>query len=287
MNSEARLRIVLLITFVFMIVEVIAGYISNSLALLADAGHMLNDVISITLAILAISLSKLPATRKRSFGYKRMEVFAGLINGVGLLGIGVYIIIEAVLRFNDIDKVVIDGQLMFSVAIIGLLINIIAVYLLLPSKDEGINIAGAFYHVVADVLGSLAAIIAGIGILFWNWVWLDLVASIMVSLLILKSGQSITVKAVKILSEECPDEIDLEKTIGEIASLSNVKEVHDIHAWRITDGLDVLTLHLTVYENSNQDEILHQSRIIAEEHGFHHVTIQVELIPCIMNPDCN
>ena len=273
---RSKLWYVFGMTFMFMIIEAVVGILSNSLALLADAGHMLNDVLSLLLSLFAISLSTFKSSSKFTFGYKRVEVLSGLANGVSLLLISFFIIKEAISRLNDIDNLQIQGGFVMLVAFIGLIVNILAIYLVLPEKEGSINIEGAYHHIVADALGSVAALIAGLGILLFNAMWLDLVASTLVALLIIKSGLSITLRSLNILIQASPKGIDLEVIKTNILALDGVKEIHDFHAWRVTDGMDVLTAHIIVDNENITQTIKNQAVIIATDEGFHHTTFQVE-----------
>ncbi len=275
-----RLWIVLSFTTIFMFVEAIVGYWSGSLALLADAGHMLNDVFSISLAIMGIHIARGKSTAQRTFGFKRVEVFSALLNGVSLLVIAYFIIREAINRLQYIDSLQIMGPLVMGTAIVGLIINIIGMKLLQSASEESINVAGAYHHVVADMLGSIAALIAGIGIFLWDAMWLDLLASSFVALMVAKSGLMITKKAVIILLEAAPDDKEIEKILEELENIDGVVAVHDFHAWRVTDGLDVLTAHMRVDKNVNQDAVLEKSLQIAKDHGFSHSTFQLEFEKC-------
>ncbi len=283
MNSlpRSRLRIVFTITFLFMIVEAVVGFIANSLALIADAGHMLNDVISIALALIAIHLSGRKNTKPElTYGYKRVEVLSGLINGVSLILIGGYIIKEAIERTVAAEPIEIQGKLMLTVAFIGLLVNIIGILLLKEKKDDSINMEGAYEHIMADLLGSVAAIIAGIGIILYNAYWLDIVASVIVSILVLRSGIKITIKAVNILIEAIPDGFNIHDLKNELLSIDGVDGIYDLHAWRLTDGLDIVTAHINIYDETMYQQVRNTSTEIAKTHGFHHITFQIETQPC-------
>jgi cobalt-zinc-cadmium efflux system protein len=279
MVARRRLAIVLIVTFLFMFVEITIGFLANSLTLIADAGHMLNDVISISLALVAIKISSFKSTQKQTFGYKRVEVLSGLINGLSLIAVGGYVIFEALSRFQDLDSLEINGSLMLGTAFIGLLVNIGGVYVLRPS--DSLNVEGAYQHLIADLLGSVAAIIAGIGIIFWETMWLDLIASSVVSILILKSGSSISIKATRILLikatrillESSPEGIDISQVIERFQEVTGVIEIHDFHAWRITQNWDMIMAHIHLQEISN-------------EFGFNHPTFQIEFVPCNVFPDC-
>ncbi|MHA2091682.1 MAG: cation diffusion facilitator family transporter [Candidatus Kariarchaeaceae archaeon] len=286
MVARRRLAIVLIVTFLFMFVEIIIGFLANSLTLIADAGHMLNDVISISLALVAIKISSFKSTQKQTFGYKRVEVLSGLINGLSLIAVGGYVIFEALSRFQDLDSLEINGSLMLGTAFIGLLVNIGGVYVLRPASSDSLNVEGAYQHLIADLLGSVAAIIAGIGIIFWETMWLDLIASSVVSILILKSGSSISIKATRILLESSPEGIDISQVIERFQEVTGVIEIHDFHAWRITQNWDMIMAHIVVEEEQNTQQILIHLQEISNEFGFNHPTFQIEFVPCNVFPDC-
>ncbi len=275
-----RLWIVLIFTTTFMFVETIAGYISGSLALLADAGHMLNDVFSISLAIVGIYIARQKSTAKQTFGFKRVEVFSALLNGISLLAISYFIIQEAIKRLHSLETLEIIGPVVMTIAVVGLIINLVAMKLLASASEQSINVAGAYHHVIADMLGSVAALIAGVGIYLWNATWLDLAASSVVAAMVANSGFTITKKALSILLESAPEDKEVDKLLDELKKIEGVVAVHDFHAWRVTDGLDILTAHICVGRNVNQDQVLQKSLEIAKDHGFEHSTFQLELEEC-------
>ncbi|MHA2251698.1 MAG: cation diffusion facilitator family transporter [Candidatus Kariarchaeaceae archaeon] len=291
MNApKSRLWLVFILTFIFMLVEAIFGYLANSLALISDAGHMLSDVASILLALFAMHLSSKRSTSNLTFGYKRVEVLSGLVNGLSLLFIAGFIVIEAVDRFGNLDELNIQGGTVILVATLGLIVNIMGIYLLLPEKDGSINISGAYHHIIADTLGSLAAMIAGIGILLYRAYWLDLVVSILVSMLIIKNGLSISIKSLKILIQASPEGVDVDQVKTDLEAIHGVTEVYDFHIWRVTDGLDVLTAHILIDSNGscenpltspcNAEKIKLTAIQISQTHGLHHATFQIECNPC-------
>ncbi len=283
---KSRLWMVFLLTIAFMFVEAIVGYFSGSLVLLADAGHMLNDAASIAMALLAIHLASKKSTYQQTFGYKRVEVISAMANGVSLIAIAGYIVREAIVRAQSFDDLEIRSIPLIVTAALGLLVNMGGLYLLRPAKEDSINVEGAYQHVMADLFGSIGAIVAGLGIYLWEATWLDLLASVVVSLLILKSGINISVHAFRILLETSPPGIDIQLVIADLEGVEGVSTVHDFHAWRITNGLDVITAHLIIEESANSKQILLESRRIAEDHGFHHTTFQLDLLPCDRFADC-
>jgi cobalt-zinc-cadmium efflux system protein len=263
-----------------MIVEVITGLLANSLALLADAGHMLNDIISLAFSLIAIHLSTKKSNSKFTFGYKRVEVFSGLINGFSLIIIAGYIIKEAFERLLSSDEIIVEGALVIGVGFVGLLVNIVGIYILESEKEGSINIEGAYQHIMADLLGSVAALIAGVGIVLFGAYWLDAVASVAVSALILKSGISISKRAVRILIEATPEGADLDLIISELKEIHGVVDIHDFHAWRVTDGFDLLTAHVIVTSYDMSELIKTTAAAISRNHGFNHSTFQIEQDLC-------
>ncbi len=276
---KSRLWIVLFITTFFMFVEVIGGILSNSLALLADAGHMLNDVASIMLSLFAIYMSGKSGSLNLTYGFKRIEVLSGLINGISLLSIAIFIIRESIDRFFN-EKLEINGSMMLIIAFIGLLVNIGGIFLLTEEKEGSINIEGAYHHIIADALGSIAAIIAGIGIILFRAYWLDLLASTIVAILVFKSGFSLTKRAILILMEAKPDHVNMDDLVEDLLAIDDVLEICDLHSWRITDGMDAFTAHLVTENIDNYDRIKNRAIDIVKKKGFQHITIQMEQKAC-------
>ncbi len=277
---RSKLWIVLIITLLFLIVEVAVGYLANSLALIADAGHMLNDVISLIFAIIAIYLSSKKSNSQFTFGYKRVEILSGFVNGLSLLFIAGYIIKEAVLRIININDIEVEGSLVLIVGFLGLLVNFVGLKLLETEKEHSINVEGAYQHIIADLLGSIGALIAGIGIILFRAYWLDAVTSFIISLLILRSGLSITKRSIKILIQATPEGVDLDQIRGEIQAIHGVVEIHDFHAWRVTDGFDLLTAHLIVTSYDMSELIKNTAAVVSRNHGFNHTTFQIEQDLC-------
>jgi cobalt-zinc-cadmium efflux system protein len=277
-TNQKALFISFLIIAGFMIVEAIGGYLSNSLTLLSDAGHMLSDAISLGLSFAAIVIgNKVAANGRKTFGYKRFEILAALFNGVLLLIISVWIIIEAISRMAH-PATVASGEMMF-IAVIGLLVNILVARILMQGeKDENLNVRSAFLHVIGDLLGSVGAIVASALIMFFGWGIADPIASMIVSLLILKSGWGVTRDSINVLMEAKPDNLDLEEIHDRIKELDGVQGIHDLHVWTITSGFLSLSCHLTVTEGVNRDEILKKVEQLLSEYHLEHSTIQIESI---------
>lgn len=260
----------------FMIIEVIGGIVTNSLALLSDAGHMLSDAAALGLSFFAIKLGQRKATISKTYGYKRFEIIAAALNGLTLILISIYIFIEAYQRFQDPPEVQSMGML--SISVLGLLVNIGAAFILMSGdKDENLNVRSAFLHVIGDMLGSVGAIIAALLIYFFEWGIADPIASVIVALLIIVSGWRVTKDSLHILMEGAPTNIEAEEIKAALMTLPNVKNVHDLHVWSITSGMPMLTCHVSVTDGSSHDAVLHQAqKTLHDQFGIDHCTIQVE-----------
>jgi cobalt-zinc-cadmium efflux system protein len=265
-----------------MFVEVVGGILSGSLALLADAAHMLTDAASIALALVAMWIANRPAAAGSTFGFYRTEVLAALLNTLSLWLIAGWIFFEAYHRFFDTPEV--EGPLLLGVGAIGLLVNIAAAWVLHRAAGESLNVEGAFQHVLADMMGSFGVIISGILILSFaegnaTWYIVDPIMSVLIGLLILRVSWGLFMRVFRVLLEGTPDNIDLYYICSEMEEVEGVTLVHDVHAWTITSGYDAFTAHVFVSptQAGRQEEILKQLRKIAYDHGLTHVTIQVEL----------
>ncbi|WP_042353998.1 cation diffusion facilitator family transporter [Bacillus rubiinfantis] len=274
-NKKALLSAFLLIA-AFMIVEVIGGLLTNSLALLSDAGHMLSDAAALGLSFFAIRLGEKQVSQEKTYGYKRFEIIAAALNGLTLLAISLFIFYEALQRFFAPPEVQSTGML--TISVIGLVVNIVAAWILMKGdKDENLNVRSAFLHVIGDMLGSVGAIIAALLIMFFGWGIADPIASVIVAVLILISGWRVTKDSFHILMEGAPTEIDGNEVKAALGKIPLVKEVHDLHIWTITSGYPVLSCHITIADNGIHDDILAQSQKILHDH-FHieHSTVQIE-----------
>ena len=275
--SKRSLSISLALITIYMLVEVVGGLISGSLALLADAGHMLTDSAAIGLALLAIWVSGRPASIEQTFGFHRTEILAAMLNALSLWLIVSLIFFEASRRFDDANDV--DGGLMLVVGAVGLVVNLAAAWALHRSAGESLNVEGAFLHVIADLLGSVAVVTAGILVMGFGWNIADPIFGIVIGVLILASSLRLLWKVVHVLMEGTPAHLDLHLLCQKMEELEGVTGVHDIHAWSITTGYDALSAHVTadvaVMENPNL--VLQRLRDIASsEFGIAHVTIQLE-----------
>lgn len=287
-NNKKVLFLSFLLITAFMIVEVIGGLYTNSLALLADAGHMLSDAIALGLALFAFKIGEKAASSSKTYGYKRFEILAAFLNGLTLLIIAITIIWEAIQRFTAPPEVASSGML--AVAVIGLIINIAVAFILMSGGDVkgNLNLRGAFLHVIGDLLGSIGAIIAGLLMIFFGWTIADPIASLVVAVLILISGYRITKDAVHVLMEGKPDFINLDDIREELLKLPSVKSLHDLHSWSITSDFPALTVHLVVTEEANRDELLIEAKSLLKQ-KFHisHSTIQMESVKLSLDEPCN
>ncbi len=277
--NKKTLAISLAIITAYMIVEVIGGLITNSLALLADAGHMLSDAISLFIALLAFTFSSKVADYGKTYGYKRFEILAAVINGATLILIAAYIIYEAVERFRNPPGIASRGMLI--VAFVGLMVNVIVAWIMMRGSDvkENLNMRGAYLHVISDMLGSVGAIIAALLIMFFDWGWADPLASVIVAVLVLRSGYLVTKSSVHVLMEGTPDNVEIEKVTEKILKTGGINGIHDLHIWTITSGLNALTCHAVVDEKMTileSEAMLRKIEHDLEHLNIHHVTIQLE-----------
>lgn len=273
--DRRALTVVLALTATFMVAEVAGGLLTGSLALLADAGHMLSDTFSVALALLAFWLADRPATPDRSFGYKRAEILAALFNGVTLVAISIWIFIEAYRRILEPPEIL--GGWMMVVAVAGLLVNVVAALILSRSEGESLNMQGALRHVLADLLGSVGAISAALIIILTGWRYADPIVSALIGVLVLASSWRLLRDSVGILLEMSPPGVDANEVGRRMASVPGVREVHDLHVWTITSGFPALAAHVLV----GQEEDCHARRrdleaVLREEYGIEHTTLQVD-----------
>lgn len=274
-NKKALLLAFLLIAS-FMLVEVAGGIMTNSLALLSDAGHMLSDAAALGLSYFAIRLGEKKATPGKTYGYKRFEIIAAALNGLTLVAISIYIFVEAFQRFRNPPQVQSMGMLVISV--IGLLVNIAAAYILMKGdKEENLNVRSAFLHVLGDMLGSAGAIAAALLIYFFDWGIADPIASVAVAILIIISGWRVMKDSFHILMEGAPIQIDSAKLRAALLSIPSVEDVHDLHIWSVTSGLPMLSCHIAISGNGEHDVVLRKAQtLLHDKFGIDHSTIQVE-----------
>lgn len=274
-KNQRRLAWTLGLVVVYMFAEIIGGWMANSLALMADAGHMLSDAASLAMSLFALWIAKKPRTDERTFGYYRAEILAALVNGTTLGAMSIYIFYEAFQRFGEPPQV--QGPLMMGVAIGGLFINLAGLWILHGGKSDSLNVRGAWLHVLGDTLGSVGAIVAGALIWTVGWNWVDPVASIIIAVLILYSSWELLRETVAVLMESAPGHIDVDEVRGAIVECDGVEEVHDLHVWSITSGMVSLSAHVVVDDAVAYSACLKEIRqMLDDEYGIGHTTIQIE-----------
>ena len=273
--GRRSLWVVLVITGAFMLVELAGGLIANSLALLADAGHMFTDVGAIALSLFALWFAQRPAGPAKTFGYLRFEILAALLNGATLIVLSVFIFIEAFQRFRE--PAIIDGPLMLGVATVGLLVNIGAALVLHGASSHSLNVRGAYLHVLGDLLGSVGAIAAAIVILTTGWNAADPLISILVGALLLASSWKLVRESVDVLLEAVPRHLDVAAVGSALMSVRGVDDVHDLHVWTLTSGYLAMSVHAVVADPAENQRVLEEIRSCARERfGIGHVTVQIE-----------
>ena len=270
-----RLVIVLAMVVGFMVVEIVGGLLTNSLALLADAGHMFTDAAGVGLALLAIQFARRPATSGKSFGYYRLEIFAAVVNAVILFGVAGYILYEAIQRFADPPQVI--GLPMLGVAAVGLVINVISMRLLQAGAQNSINLRGAYLEVLGDLLGSVAVIFAGVVIILTGWSPIDPIASVVIAGLILPRTWSLLREAVDVLLQATPKGVDLDEVRRHLLRAEDVDEVHDLHAWTLTSGINVVSAHVVMRRGADPAKVLDEvCACLTDDFDMEHSTIQLE-----------
>jgi cobalt-zinc-cadmium efflux system protein len=273
-SRPGRLWVAMGLALLYMVAEIAGGLAANSLALLADAGHMLTDVAALGLSLFAIWISRRPATVRRTYGYHRVEILAALANGATLVVISVLIVAEAYRRWAHPPEV--RGGLMLAVAGGGLLVNLISLAVLHGGRNESLNIRGAWLHVVTDTLGSVQAIVAAALIGTLRWYWADPVASVLIGGLVVASAWGLVRESLDVLMEAAPRGLELEQVEAAITDVDGVSAVHDLHVWTITSGFVALSAHVTVVPGCDDGVLWRIRSTLGERFGITHSTIQVE-----------
>ncbi|MGQ4435817.1 cation diffusion facilitator family transporter [Streptomyces sp. SAS_260] len=276
---RGRLRVALGITITVMVVEVVGGLLADSLALIADAAHMATDALGLGMALLAIHFANRPAAGNRTFGYARAEILAALANCLLLLGVGGYVLYEAIQRF--VTPADTEGGLTIVFGLIGLVANMISLTLLVRGQKESLNVRGAFLEVAADALGSLAVIIAAVVILTTGWQAADPIASLAIGLMIVPRTLKLLRETLDVLLESAPKDVDMQDVRSHILALDGVEDVHDLHAWTITSGMPVLSAHVVVRSDVlnaiGNEKMLHELQGCLGDHfDVEHCTFQLE-----------
>jgi len=278
-RHRRRLIAVLAVSAGVFVLQVIGGLLSGSLALLADAGHVLTDSTGLIIALIAASLAARPATPNRTFGLQRVEILAALSNGLLLVGIAVWVLIQAVQRWSEPEQV--DSDLMLGVAVVGAVANTAGLLILRGGKDESLNLRGAYLEVLGDLIGSIAVIVAAVVIAVTGWVRADAVASLAIVVLILPRAWSLLRDVVDVLLEAAPKGVDLAMVREHIRTLPGVVDVHDLHAWTITSGVPVLSAHVVVDDaclaEGRSGEVLDRlGECLGHHFDVEHCTFQLE-----------
>jgi cobalt-zinc-cadmium efflux system protein len=274
-ENEGRLFFVLLLTGAFLIVEIAAGLFTNSLALLADAGHMLADVAGVGLALIAIRLGRRPANLAKTYGYYRLEMLAALVNGLLLLVISGYILVEAYRRFSDPPEF--NGAVTLVVAALGLLVNLVSAFWLHDAQKTSLNMRGAYLEVVSDFLGSVAVMVSAAVFLITGFELIDVLASIFIGVFILPRTWSLLDQAVHVLLEGAPRDVDLEVVREHILEVEGVTGVHDLHVWNLTSGMNVMSAHVVIEQGVSGQQVLDQLNTCLGGHfDIEHSTFQIE-----------
>ena len=274
-HSRRRLLLAFVSQLIFFVVELVGGLLTNSLALLADAGHMLSDVAALGLSLLALVYAGKPPTAKKTYGYHRLEILAALVNGLALWGMAAYILFEAYGRIAQPPAI--PSLPLVVIAGVGLLVNLFGVVILYPTKDQGINLRSAFLHLVADSLGSIAAITAGLAIYFKGWYWFDPLAGAIIAVMIIIGSWQLVLEATDILMEATPKHLDLTEVSRALEGHPGVEEIHDLHIWSISSGLFALSVHVVLSDTQDRDCLTWElEELLSHRFGLEHTTIQLE-----------
>jgi len=287
-TNQRRLLVALSITGLMTIVELAGGLISNSLALIGDAGHMFTDTLALGLSLFALNLTKRPASQTKTYGYYRAEILAALVNGAILVAVSGYIFYEAYHRFVEPPEV--RGGLMLIVAVIGLAANVVGISVLRSAGSRNLNVKGAFLHMWSDTLSSLGVIAAGAIILLTGRTIADPIISIIIGLLILRGAGGLVWESINILLEAVPKHLDMSRINDSVRKIKGVRDVHDVHLWAITSGMYAMSCHLLIEDQmvSNCTQIVEDvNKTLSQEFGISHSTVQLECEECENSPVCH
>jgi cobalt-zinc-cadmium efflux system protein len=280
-RHQGRLTLAFVVILVFLVVQVVAAFWTNSLALLSDAAHMFTDVIGLGMALAAIQLASRFAARPQSsrsthtFGLYRLEILAAFVNSLLLFGVAIWVVVEAIRRLGDEPEVL--GGPMLVVAVLGLIANLVAFALLREGASESVNVEGAYLEVLADTVGSVGVIVAAILLQVFGWTWIDSVVGAAIGVWILPRTWRLGRKTVRILLQAAPDGFDIDRLAGDLASIDGVVDVHDLHVWTLTSDMDAASAHLVTSAGADPHAILDRAReCLAETYGVTHGTFQIE-----------
>ena len=272
--EAGRLRFVLVLTAGFMAVEVAGGILANSLALLADAGHMLTDVAALSLSLFALHLARRPPSRGKTYGYVRLEILAALVNGAALLLMSGFIAWEAWQRL--LTPVAVDGPVLVLVATGGLIVNLVAARLLHAHASGSLNVRGAYLHVLGDLLGSVGALTAGAIVWATGMTAADAAVSLLIAGLILVGAWRLVREATDVLLEAAPAHVDVERLLDDLRDVPELHEIHDLHVWTLTSGFVALSAHGVIDDPYHHAQVLDEVRRRLRRHGIEHITFQLE-----------
>jgi cobalt-zinc-cadmium efflux system protein len=277
-ENSRRLAFTLVLQVAYLVAEVVGGYLANSLALLADAGHMLSDVGALALSLFAIWIARRPATDRRTYGWYRTEILAALANSATLISISIFIFYEAWVRFRAPQPV--EGVLVMWIAVGGLLVNGIGAAALHSGREHSLNIRGAWLHLLTDAFGNVGVIAGAIMVWAFGWLWADPAVSVLIGVLVIWSSWGLLRDSLGVLLEGTPAHIDVDAVRCALLEVPDVEEVHDLHVWTITSGMEALSCHVVV---GGRDERRFSGEILADVHsllhqrfGLHHLTVQIE-----------
>lgn len=268
------LQVVLVVTAAFTVVEAAGGWIANSLALLADAGHMLTDVAALALALFASWIAQRPATARKTYGYLRLEILAALVNGTALFVLTGFIVWDALKRLAAPPAV--EPRILFVVATMGLLVNLYAARRLHGGHRHSLNVRGAYLHVLGDLLGSVGALAAGLVIWITGWAPMDPLISLGIALLILVGAWRLVRESVDVLLEATPKHIELIEVERRLSTIPGVADIHDLHVWTLTSGVVAMSGHAVVDDPATSQRVLQTAQNRLADLGIHHVTMQIE-----------
>lgn len=278
--NQRSLAIALGLTTAYLVVELVAGILTQSLALISDAAHMFTDVAALGIALMAIRIAKRPADEKRTFGYHRFEILAAALNAVLLLLVAVYILYEADRRLKAPPDISSTGMLV--VAVVGLLVNLASMKVLQGGQEASLNVKGAYLEVWSDMIGSVGVILGAVILKFTGWTWVDSVVAILIGLWVVPRTWTLLKSSINILLEGVPEDLKLNEVRKGLLAVPGVLSLHDLHVWSVTSGKSSLTVHLVTQPDVNAErDILPRVREwLADSFGIHHITVQCELQPC-------
>ncbi|MCZ4587414.1 cation diffusion facilitator family transporter [Rhodococcus opacus] len=274
--SRGRIRrmvIALVILLAFLVLEVVVGLTVNSLSLLADAGHMLTDVVGMSMGLVALLLArKGSATAARTFGWHRAEVLTAMANAAMLLAVAVWVFYEAISRIGDAPDL--PGMALILTASVGLAANLVVMLMLRADSKDSLAVRGAYLEVLADAVGSVGVLIAGGVVLAFDWTYADIIVGVLISLWVVPRAMKLAAASLRILTQASPEDVDVESVQADLEALPGVTGVHDLHVWTLTTGMDVATVHLTT--DADSSAVLESARTVLESHLLSHATVQVE-----------